>query len=167
MLFFIRESLGVSSESETTETALLFLTFTLMAIVGAGIAARPTDRYDKRLIVSCAVSAMLVALACLACATTLPFAFAAAALAGAAWGAFVTADWALASAVLPQESMATAMSIWNVSTTLPQVVAPLLAAPIFAYADAHRFGFGPRAAIALAMVEFAIGGITIWRLPRV
>jgi hypothetical protein len=63
--------------------------------------------------------------------------------------------------------MATAMSIWNVSTTLPQVVAPLLAAPLFAYADAHRSGFGPRAAIALAMVEFAIGGITIWRLPRV
>jgi MFS family permease len=167
LLFFIRESLGVSSESETTETALLFLTFTLMAIVGAGIAARPTDRYDKRLIVTCAISAMLVALAILVVATSLPVAFAAAALAGAAWGGFVTADWALASAVLPQESMATAMSIWNVSTTLPQVVAPLLAAPLFAYADAHRAGFGPRAAIALAMVEFAIGAITIWRLPRV
>jgi hypothetical protein len=95
----------------------------------------------------------------------LPLAYVAAAAAGAAWGAFVTADWALASAVLPAGAMATAMGVWNVATTVPQVVAPLVTAPLVERFNAISAGLGPRAAIVLSLVEFVVGGALIRRLP--
>jgi hypothetical protein len=62
--------------------------------------------------------------------------------------------------------MATAMGIWNVATALPQVLAPLLTGPLVAGLNAGQPGSGPRAAIAIALIEFALGGAAIWRLPR-
>ena len=44
--------------------------------------------------------------------------------AGIAWGGFVTADWAIAYAVLPRTAMAAAMGVWNLTAAIPQVVAP-------------------------------------------
>jgi MFS family permease len=167
LLFYVRDSLDVGGVATTTQTALLFLAFTLAAVGGAALAARPTDRRDKRAVVTVAIGTIVVALAFLAGATSLPVAYGAATLAGAAWGAFVTADWALASAVMPAEAMATAMGIWNVATAFPQVVAPLLTAPLVDALNARTPGLGPRGAIALAIVEFAAGTVVVWRLPRV
>jgi MFS family permease len=167
LLFYVRDSLGVAGTAVQTQTALLFLTFTLAAIGGAALAARPTDRYDKRLVVTAANVALVAALALFAIASRLDLAYAASLLAGVAWGAFVTADWALASAVLPAAAMATAMAIWNVATTLPQVIAPALTAPIVLRFDALRAGLGPRAAVVVALGEFALGAAFVWRLPRV
>lgn len=166
LLFFVRDSLGVSGADVRMQTAFLFLTFTLCAIPGAAAAAVPTDRYDKRLAVTVSIATVVVALALLGSAHTLLPAYAAAALAGAGWGAFVTADWALAAAVLPAGEMATAMGIWNVATALPQVIAPLVTAPLVTRLSAVHAGSGPRAAILLALAEFAVGGAAIWRLPR-
>lgn len=166
LLFFVRDALGVRGPALETQTGLVFLTFTVAAIAGAVLAARPADRYDKRLVVTLAAGAIVVALAGLAAAASLPAAYAAAAAAGAAWGAFVSADWALATALLPAGSMATAMGVWNVATTLPQVVAPSIAAPLVLRVNELHAGAGPRAAIVLALVEFALGAALVWRLPR-
>ncbi len=167
LLFFVRDSLGVSGAATTTQTALIFLTFTLAAIPGAALAARPADRFDKRLAVAASTTVLCLALAALACAPGLAAAYVAAAFAGAAWGGFVTADWALAAAVLPPASMATAMGVWNVATTLPQVIAPLLTAPLVSAIGARAAALGPRAAVVLALVEIAAGTVAIRRLPRV
>ncbi len=166
LLFFVRDSLGVAGSGVETQSGLIFLTFTLAAIGGAVLAARPSDRYDKRLVVTLAVAAIVLALGVLAAAAALPVAYAAAAAAGAAWGAFVSADWALATALLPAGTMATAMGVWNVATTVPQVLAPSLAAPLVVRFGALHAGAGPRAAIVLALVEFAAGAALVWRLPR-
>ncbi len=167
LLFFVRDSLGVSGAAITTQTALIFLTFTLAAIPGAVAAARPTDRFDKRLAVAVSTTILCLALAALASAPGLAAAYVAAAFAGAAWGGFVTADWALAAAVLPPASMATAMGVWNIATTLPQVIAPLLTAPLVSAASSRAAGLGPRAAVVLALLEIAAGTFAIRRLPRV
>ncbi len=166
LLFFVRDSLGVRGADVQTQTALVFLTFTLSAVVGAVFAARPADRIDKRIVVSVACGGVTLALAVLAAAASLPLAYLAAAAAGVAWGAFVTADWALASAVLPAGAMATAMGVWNFATTFPQVVAPLATAPLVERFNALAPGLGPRAAVVLSLLEFALGGALIWRLPR-
>ncbi|MGP6191870.1 MAG: MFS transporter [Vulcanimicrobiaceae bacterium] len=167
LLFYVRDSLRVTGTAVQTQTALLFLTFTLTAIGGAVLAARPTDRLDKRIVASAANALLIAALAVFALAPNLGVAYGAALLAGIAWGAFVTADWALASAVLPPGSMATAMGIWNVATTVPQVVAPILSAPLLVHFDAVAAGLGPRVAFGVALVEFALGAASIWLLPRV
>jgi MFS family permease len=165
LLFYVRDALGMSGDAVRTNTALIFLTFTLSAVGGAAFSARYVDRVDKRTVVMVSCGCVGLALALLAVATALPLAYVAAAAAGAAWGAFVTADWALASAVLPAGAMATAMGVWNVATTVPQVVAPLVTAPLVERFNAISAGLGPRAAIVLSLVEFVVGGALIRRLP--
>jgi MFS family permease len=166
LLFFVQQSLGVmGADAVRLQTAMLFLTFTLSAIVGAALAARPSDRFDMRLVATVANAAIIVALATLAPAKQLPVAYAAAALAGAAWGAFFTADWALACALLPRGAMATAMGVWNVATAAPQVFAPILARPLIERYNALAPGLGPRAAIVLSLAEFALGTTLLWLLP--
>ena len=167
LLFYVRDSLGVTGAAVQTQTALLFLTFTLAAIGGAVLAAKPADRADKRIVASVANAALVAGLAAFALAPGLALGYPAALLAGAAWGAFATADWALASALLPPGAMATAMGVWNVATTVPQIVAPLLSAPLLLHFNAVHAGLGPRVAFGVALVEFALGAAFIWCLPRV
>ncbi len=167
LLFYVQNSLEITAEAVRAQTAYLFLTFTLVAGAGAAIAARPTDTQDKRLVVTLACAVVAIALAILATARSLPVAYSAATLAGIGWGAFITADYALAATILPPGAMATSMGIWNVATTIPQVIAPLAAAPLVLHYDALSPGLGPRAAILLALVEFVAGAALIWFLPAV
>ncbi|MBC5810315.1 MAG: MFS transporter [Candidatus Eremiobacteraeota bacterium] len=168
LLFFVRDSLRVAgSDAVVRQTGLLFLTFTCAAAAGAALAARPADRYDKRAVVTVACAVMALALALLASAAATPIAYAAAFAAGVAWGAFLSADWALATVLLPAGAMATAMGIWNVSIALPQVAAPLLTLPFVNRFNERSAGLGPRIAICLAIVELLAGAAWIWRLPPV
>ncbi len=61
--------------------------------------------------------------------------------------------------------MASAMGVWNVATTVPQIAAPLIAAPLVEHFNALSPGEGPRAAIVFSMIAFAAGATFIWRLP--
>jgi MFS family permease len=166
LLFFVRDSLGVSNpDAQRMDTALLFLSFTLAAIGGAVLAGKPSDRYDKRLVISVSNAVIVVALACLCAAQSLAIAYPAVILAGVAWGAFATSDWALACALLPRGAMATAMGIWNLGTVIPQICAPLLTTPIVLHFNTIHHGLGPRAAIILSLCAFALGTALIWRIP--
>lgn len=162
LFFFVRESLHVSDAR--TMTGLLFLAFTLAGVVGAMLAGRASDRYDKRIVISIAAVAIGAAVGAFALAPNVPVAFAAALASGCAWGAFFTADWAIAYAVLPRGAMAAAMGIWNLAAALPQIVAPAITAPLVTAVDARYAGAGPRAAFALVIVEFIAGAALLWTL---
>ena len=162
LFFFVRESLGVADPRTTT--GILFLAFTIAGIAGAAIAGRPADRIDKRVVVSIACAAIAIAVGAFALAPTVALALVCAIGAGAAWGAFFTADWAIAYAVLPASALAAAMGVWNLAAALPQVLAPLLTAHIVDAVDARHYGAGPRVALALVVVEFILGTVWLWRL---
>ena len=165
LFFFVRESLGVADARTTT--GILFIAFTVAGVAGAALAGRLADRYDKRVVVSAAAVAIAIAVGGFALAPTLPVAFAAAVASGIACGAFFTADWAIAYAVLPRGAMAAAMGVWNVAAAIPQVVAPAITAPLVAAFDARSAGLGPRVALLAVIVEFAAGAAWLWRLRRV
>jgi MFS family permease len=162
LFFFVREGLGIANAR--TPTAICFLVFTLCGIGGAALGGPLADRYDKRWVVTIANAVVALCLLGLAASPRLETAYAASAVAGCAWGAFFTADWALACAVLPRTAMASAMGVWNVATTIPQVLAPLLTAPLIHALDARSTGLGPRGAIVLAVVECTLGATWLWRL---
>lgn len=167
VFFFVRESLAAADPQRTA--GILLLAITLAGVAGAAIAGRAADRTDKRVVVSASCVAIVVALAALGAASTLPVALVCGVGAGIAWGAFFTADWAIAYAVLPRGAMGTAMGIWNLAATIPQLIAPALTTPLVTALDARSLGLGPRAAFLLVIAEFAIGTLWLWRLrlPRV
>ncbi len=164
LFFFVGESLHVTDARTTT--GLLFIVFTVAGIAGAAIAARPADRYDKRAVIGVAALAIAVTVGVFAAAPNVGVAYVAAAASGVAWGAFFTADWAIAYVVLPRGAMATALGVWNLAAAIPQIVAPALTAPLVAAVNARSPGNGPRAALALVIVEFCIGAALVWRIPR-
>jgi MFS family permease len=166
LFFFVAQSLKTPPADVRTRTALLFLTFTLANVAGAVFAAKPADRYDKRAVVMAANGVVGTGLLLLALAPNVAIAFAAAALAGAGWGAYFIADWAIACTVLPRAAMASAMSIWNIAATLPQILAPALTTPIVERTNAMLPGAGPRVAVGLAIVEFTAGALWLYRLPK-
>ena len=162
LFFFVHESLGIADAR--TATGLLFLAFTVTGVAGAALAGGAADRRDKRVVVSVAAAAIALAVGVFAVAPSFPVALACALGAGAAWGAFFTADWAIAYAVLPRAALATAMGIWNLAATAAQVVAPGITAPIVRIADARSAGLGPRLALLCVIVEFALGTLCLWRV---
>ncbi len=164
LFFFVRESLHVADARTTTGE--LFLAFTLAGVGGAALAGRASDRHDKRIVISLAAAAIALAVGAFALAPNLPIAFAAAAASGCAWGAFFTADWAIAYALLPRGAMAAALGVWNLAAAVPQIVAPAITAPLVAALDARSAGLGPRAALIAVIVEFLLGTLLLWRLPR-
>ena len=166
LYFFVRESLGVADARTTT--GILFLAFTVAGVAGASIAGAPADRLDKRVVVTVACAAIALAVGAFAAAPTFGVALFCAIASGAAWGAFFTADWAIAYAVLPGAALASAMGVWNLAIAIPQVAAPLVTRPLVSYYDARRLGLGPRVALVCVIVEFALGTALLWRvrLPR-
>jgi MFS family permease len=166
LFFFVAQSLNTPADAVRTRTALLFLTFTLANVAGAVAAAKPADRYDKRAVVMTANVAVGAGLLLLALTPNAGLAFGAAAVAGIGWGAYFIADWAIACTVLPRTAMASAMSVWNIAATLPQILAPALTTPLVERMNALHPGAGPRVAVGLAIVEFTAGALWLYRLPR-
>ncbi|MGH7716189.1 MAG: MFS transporter [Vulcanimicrobiaceae bacterium] len=156
LFFFVREVFGPAQARQTT--GILFLCFTLAGIIGAFVAGRASDRTDKRIVVSVAGGAIAVTLISLALSQSLIMVLLWGTLAGIAWGAFFTADWAIAYVVLPADSMAAAMGVWNLAAALPQIVSPLIGATIVASA-------GSRAVQVAIVIAFALGTLWLWRLP--
>jgi MFS family permease len=162
LFFFVRESLH-AADARTT-TGILFLAFTIAGVLGAALAGRPADRLDKRVVVSVACAAIAIAVGAFAAAPTFAVALVCAIASGAAWGAFFTADWAIAYAVLPRAALASAMGVWNLAAAIPQVIAPAITAPVVDYFDVRSAGLGPRVALLCVIVEFVIGTAWLWRL---
>jgi MFS family permease len=156
LFFFVRDVFGESSARQTT--GVLFLSFTLAGVFGAAFAGRISDRVDKRVVVSAAGVAIAVTLTALALSHSLAMVLISGTLAGVAWGAFFTADWAIAFVILPSEMMAAAMGVWNLAAALPQIVAPVLGAAIVAW-------LGHRAVNIAIVIEFVLGTLWLWRLP--
>ncbi len=164
LFFFVRESLRVGAAEAHTTTGILFLAFTVAGVGGAAIAGRPADRMDKRVVVSVACAAIAIAVGAFAFAPTFSVALVCAIGSGTAWGAFLTADWAIAYAVLPRAALASAMGVWNLAAALPQIAAPLITEPVVTFFDARSMGLGPRIALILVIVEFVLGTAWLWRL---
>jgi MFS family permease len=169
LFFYIADSL--QSPNPRRDAAVIFLAFTIAGIAGAVLSAGPTNRGDKRVVVTIAVAVTSAALLMFARANVLvsvydyAFVLLTAVLAGGSWGAFITADWALAVSILPESAMASAMSIWNLASAIPQVAAPIITAPLILAANARTPGLGPRMAFVLVVAESIVGALWLWRLP--
>ena len=96
---------------------------------------------------------------------------------GIGYGLYYAIDWALACDVLPDRENASGrdMAIWHVSLTLPQVIAPALAALLLTYLNGthHLLGLttgnnlGFRVVFGSAALWFALGTVFVSRIRGV
>ena len=72
LLFYVEAVLGTTTlAAARRETGILIVSFTLVGTLGAAIAARPSDRLDKRLVATIGAGGFILALACLSQPITL------------------------------------------------------------------------------------------------
>ena len=166
LLFYVAGVLGTTSLADAKlRSGELILAFTAMGAIGAAVAARPSDRLDKRLVATAGGAIVIVALGGFIAAHSFAGAAAATVVAGFGWGIFLAADWAIACRVLPPGALATTMGIWNLAVILPQIIAPALTTAVIARLTLAAAAQGPKVAFALAAGETLVGVVWLWRLP--
>lgn len=166
LLFYVEAVLRVTTLADARrETGILIVTFTVVGALGAALAARPSDRLDKRLVATAGAAAFIVALAIFIASHDFAGAIAATLVAGIGWGAFLVADWAIACRVLPPGAMAAGMGVWNLAIVIPQIAAPAITTAVLARLSLAGAG-PPRVAFALALVETLVGIAWLWRISR-
>lgn len=145
---------------------IFVLIFTLAGAAGAAIAAKPSDRFDRRAVAGAGALMVVIALAVFILGRSPIWALSAVLIAGLGWGVFLVADWALACRIIPTHAAAGGMAIWNLGVILPQIIAPLLTTALLARLRMLD-GSGPIAAYVLAGIEMLIGIWLLRRLPIV
>jgi MFS family permease len=160
-LFLIR-TLGIAQHDTFAPNMTLLIVVVagnLLAVIPAG---RVGDRIGRRPVVwvACAMAAFGMGLVAAAKGTegTLPVqAVLGAALFGTGLGSFLSVDWALLTSVVPGAAGGRYMGISNVATAMAGVLGIASGGPLLDAVDAARYGDGPRAAFALAVVFLLLG----------
>ncbi|MFI1995850.1 MFS transporter [Actinoplanes sp. NPDC020271] len=153
----------LSDEVGVTDAATWVLVLTVVNVLFAGIFGFAggvlSDRWERRKIFVAVAAVVLAAgTALLALVPVVAVAIVASVLVGAGWGAYVAVDMAVITQVLPDaETRATMLGVANIAGTLPQLLAPVIAAPIVT-----RLGGYP--ALYLLTAAFAI--LALVCLPR-
>lgn len=167
LLFYVQGVLGIAALADAKRhTGILIISFTVVGALGAALAARPSDRLDKRLVATVGAGAFIAALGIFISGSGFSTAVAATLVAGLGWGVFLVADWAIACRVLPPAAMGTAMGIWNVAILLPQIAAPAITLAVLQRLALTGGPLAPRVAFGLALGETVAGIAWLWRLSR-
>ncbi|WP_045740563.1 MFS transporter [Actinoplanes rectilineatus] len=149
LFYYLSDRVGV------TDAALWVLILTVVNVLFAGIVGAIggvlSDRWERRRIfVAVAAVTLAAGTAMLALVPVVWVAIGASALVGAGWGAYIAVDMAVITQVLPDaETRATMLGVANIAGTLPQLLAPVLAAPIVTGPGDYRTLYLVTAAIAL------------------
>ena len=140
--------------------------YAVCVLATAVLSGRWSDRVGRRkpfVALSAVISG--VGAAVLAVSQTWPGAIAGAAVFGVAYGVFLSVDFALVTQVLPSSGDAARdLGVINIAAALPQVVAPVLAAPLVAAFATAQAGY---AALALSAAVSILGGILVGRIRGV
>lgn len=163
--FYVSHVLSATPSAIKSTTGVVLLLFTVVGAIGAATSARATDRMDKRLVVTMSGGVFAAGLIAFLLAHDIVAIYLVTLIAGLAWGAFLTADWALGCALLPRAALATGMGVWNLAIVVPQIVAPAGTTLVLYVVHAISVQTAPGTAFGLAAIEVLAGIAWTWRLP--
>jgi len=161
--FYLAQTFGLSAQ-QTGETKLILLGIVIVGISLSVVpSARLSDRVGRKKVIYAACALGGTGLAIGAVAPTVPIALAGAALFAVAAGSFLAVDWALMTDIIPKASSGRYMGISNVATASSGIVALALggAAVMDTVNALMGYGTGPRAALWLGVVCYAIGALLL------
>ena len=161
LLFFLRDSLEVADpEGSLLRLTVLYLVGTVAATLVAGWLSDRTGR--RRVFVAVASTVQAVAALLLAAYPSMGTALVAAGLLGLGYGAFLSVDQALVTAVLPDaDDRAKDLGILNVGAATPQALGPLLAAVVISSPLGYSGLFSAAGVVTL------VGAVLVYRIRSV
>ena len=149
LLFYLDDEVGLADPDGGL--FILITVYSLFVAATAVIAGRWSDRVGKRRIFV-VVSGVVIAIAGLMLAMwpTWTGALSAAIVLGVGFGAFMAVDLAIITQVLPDaDSRGKDLGVINIANALPQVLAPVIAAPIVTVLGGYRVLYVVAAVIGL------------------
>jgi MFS family permease len=162
LLYFLQDAV-LHKKNPSGEVFLLtsiYAATLLLTVVAGGIAS---DRVGRRKVfVLWAGIVMAVAAGILAAAQTWTGAVVAASVLGLGFGVYTSVDFALLTEVLPAAvDRAKDLGLINIANSLPQVLAPAIAAPVVTHLGGYSVLYGIAAALGLA------GAVLVYRIRGV
>ncbi|HET7761204.1 MAG TPA: MFS transporter [Phycicoccus sp.] len=150
LLYFLGDAVGLD-DPENGVFVVIAVNSVVVAVC-AVLAGRWSDRVGRRKVfVIVAGTVMAVAAAILAFWQTWPGVLTAAVVLGVGFGAFLAVDLAVVTEVLPAEAdFAKDLGVINIANALPQVLAPVVAAPIVTSLGGYTTLYLTAAAVGLA-----------------
>lgn len=130
LFFFLKDAVGVADPD--TGVFVVIAVNSVVVALSAVVAGYLSDRVERRKVfVIWAGVVMAAAAGMLAFWQTWPGVITAAVVLGVGFGAFIAVDLAIVTEVLPNEAgYAKDLGVINIANALPQVIAPVIAAPI-------------------------------------
>ncbi|WP_446216301.1 MFS transporter [Micromonospora sp. IBHARD004] len=149
LLYFLTD--GVRHPDPEGALLVLILLYTLGMMLTAVVAGRLSDRSGRRKVfVITSGVIMAVAALLLAVAPVWPMAVAAALLLGAGYGVYLAVDAALITQVLPTATdRAKDLGVINIANSAPQVLGPVISAPIVVHLGGYPTLYAVTAAVTL------------------
>lgn len=163
LLFFIIYGLGIEQPAADDRLLLAIGVYTVFVVVASVAGGRLSDRWRRRvpLVIGSSVLQAIASLT-MAIVPTEATLYVAAAVLGAAYGAFCSVDLALAIDVLPdRDDTGRDLGVAQIAQTAPQTIAPMFGALMVAW-----FG-GFTALFVVGAALSALGGLVLLRLRGV
>ena len=159
--FYMRSAVGAPHPEQQTTNFIIITSLT--SVVSALVAGWLSDRFGRKRMVYIAGGLMAVVGLIFIITHTLTIVLAAGALFGIGYGAYTSVDWALVADVLPShQDFARDMGVWNISLSLPQVIAPVIGGPLIdAFTRSHQPILGFQLLFAMAVAYCLIGTVTV------
>jgi len=159
--YYMRDAVKVAHPEQQTTNFIIILSLTsLFSALGAGWLS---DRFGRKRMVYISGGFMAFVGLIFIVTQSLPLVLAAGAIFGLGYGAYTSVDWALVADVLPShKNFARDMGIWNISLSLPQVIAPVFGGFViddFTHAGNPVLGF--QLLFAMSIAYCLIGTVTV------
>ncbi len=159
--FYMRDAVKVPHpETQTTNFIIILSVTSLISALAAGWLS---DRFGRKRMVYFSGGFMATVGLIFIVTHSLPIILAAGAIFGLGYGAYISVDWALVADVLPShKNYARDMGVWNISQSLPQVIAPVIGGPLldhFTQSGHPILGF--QLLFGMAIVYCLVGTVTV------
>ena len=159
--FYMRDA--VRTPHPETQTTNFIIILSITSLVSALAAGWLSDRFGRKRMVYFSGGFMATVGLIFIVTHSLPIILAAGAIFGLGYGAYISVDWALVADVLPShKNYARDMGVWNISQSLPQVIAPVIGGPLldhFTQSGHPIIGF--QLLFGMAIVYCLIGTVTV------
>jgi MFS family permease len=159
--FYMRDAVKAAHPEQQTTNFIIILSLT--SLVSALIVGWLSDRFGRKRMVYVSGCFMAAVGLIFIVTQSLPIVLAAGAIFGIGFGAYTSVDWALVADVLPsREHYARDMGVWNISLSLPQVIAPIIGGPLIdSFTRSGNPILGYQLLFAMSIAYCLIGTVTV------